>query len=162
MKKWIICHEVYEGGYKAKMSATESLCSLAGIDLSKLSRHEILILEAEIFLQLYEELRTIYRDLNKDFFRLIKCSYQKEENMLEDNLARCVINDILSSEDYTLPGIARYTQMPEDVIYDIATGLNTSPSAKFICRIIELHRTVRKDIYAQIIKKITTEHSLAE
>ena len=73
-----------------------------------------------------------------------------------------MINDILLSEEYTLPGIACYTQMPEDVVNDIATGLNTNPSVKFIRRIIELHRIVRRDLYAQIMKKITIENSLTE
>jgi hypothetical protein len=84
-----------------------------------------------------------------------------ENGVMEDSLVRCVINDILSTEEYTLAGIACYTQTPEEVIYEVAMGQNTSPSALLLRKIIELHRSVRSDLYRAIMKKITDEYLVA-
>jgi len=78
--------------------------------------------------------------------------------MLESELVRCIINDILSTEEYSLTGIAFYTRKPEDVIFEIASGNNTDPSASLLRKIIELHRSVRPSLYQQIIKKIIAEN----
>ena len=77
-----------------------------------------------------------------------------ENIMLEANFIRCVINDILLTNEYTLQGIAYYTQTPEDVIYDIAVGNNQSPSFPLSRKIIEIHRTIKPDLYRNILKKI--------
>jgi hypothetical protein len=73
-------------------------------------------------------------------------------------LLRCIINDILMTEEYTLSGIACYTQTPEEIVYDLAIGLNTNPSAIFLRKIIELHRFIRRELYASIIEKIIIEY----
>ncbi len=74
--------------------------------------------------------------------------------MLEGNFIRLVINDILLTEEYTVQGIACYTQTPEDVIYDIAMGNNLAPSFPLSRKIIEIHRSIRPDLYSNILKKI--------
>jgi hypothetical protein len=79
--------------------------------------------------------------------------------MFEANFIRCIINDILSTEEYTLSGIAYYTETPEEIVYDIAIGHNTSPSANLLRKIIELHRSVRRDLYRSIVEKIISEYS---
>jgi hypothetical protein len=79
--------------------------------------------------------------------------------MFEANFVKCIINDILSSEEYTLSGIAYYTETPEEIVYDIAIGHNISPSANLLRKIIELHRSVRSDLYRSIIEKIISEYS---
>lgn len=134
--------------------ATESLHYLMGIEPSLFSRKELFIVEAELFLRLYTELKNFFKTQNRTIFELMKLDSKMEDIMIEDNFARCVINDILSTEQYTLSGIAYYTQTPEDVVFDVAYGKNTSPSAKFITRIITLHRSVRSDLYDSIQKRI--------
>lgn len=136
------------------MSAMESLYRVFKINSAKFSRNEIQILEGELFDRVYNELMVFFKSQNTTHVCFENLNKDKEKAMIEDNFARCVINDILSTEEYTLPGIARYTQMPEDVIYDVITGRNTSPSAKFVRRVIELHRSVRKDLYKSILNKI--------
>lgn len=137
------------------MSATELLCLLVGVNPKNLSREQNLLLEAELFTRICEELKEIFRIKNKEFFRLMKFDTEKENTMLEANLIRCLINDILTSQEYSLSGIACYTQIPEDVIYDIAAGCNINPSLPLSRKIIELHRTVRPNLYRDILKKIT-------
>lgn len=139
------------------MSATELLCHTIGINHRKFSRQENLILEAELFVRLYDELKNFFKSQYKDYFHLMKFNTEMEEAMLEVNFIRCVINDILATEEYSLSGIANYTQMPEDAIYDVAIGKNLNPSLILSRKIIELHRTIRRDLYHGIIKKITTE-----
>jgi len=47
-----------------------------------------------------------------------KINIEKEKSMIESNFIRCIINDILSTEEYTLPGIAYYTDTPEEIIIE--------------------------------------------
>ena len=75
--------------------------------------------------------------------------------MLEANLIRYVIIDILSSQEYSLAGLAYHINCPEDVIYEIAMGINTNPSLILSERLLELHRLVRPDMYLNLIKKST-------
>lgn len=137
------------------MSAIQELCCLYGVDPKQFSKEENILLEANLFTRICEELKEIYREQNKDFFRLIKFTKEMEDEMLEANFIRHVINDILATDEYTLDGIAYYSGSSEDVIHEVATGLNTSPSLSLARKIIELHRTIRPDLYRTILSKIT-------
>src|SRR5438445_253063 len=129
------------------MAATELLSHLIAIDLSKLSKKEIILLEAEFFARICEELRESFRKQHKDYFRLMKFNTEKENIMLETNFVRLIINDILSTEEYNLNGIAHYTDTHEDVVQEIIDGRNNNPSATLLRRSIDLHRSVRRDLY---------------
>lgn len=136
------------------MPAMELLCKMIGTSSQQLSQEEQIVLEAELFTRLCEELKQIFKSQYKDYFRLMKVDKKMEEVMLEEKFARCVINDILSTEEYTLPGIAYYTQMPEDVVYDIAMGRNTDPSSTLFRKLIKLHQSVRPALYKELMKKM--------
>lgn len=140
------------------MSAIQPLCSLIGINPNKLSREEIFILEAELLTHICKELKEFFKYQHRDYFRLMKFTREMEETMLDVNYIRFVIKDILYTEEYTLNGIAYYTQTPEEVVYEIATGCNSRPSATFLQKIIDLHRSVRRDLYNTIIKKIAQQY----
>lgn len=139
------------------MPAMEMFCQLIGVKINKLSKEEILVIEAEIFLRICSGLKEIIKSQNTEYFRLMKFDEDMENTMVEHDFIRCVINDILATEEYTLSGIAYYTQIPEEVIYEIAIGRNISPSITLSQKIINLHRTVRPNLYREIIKKITAE-----
>jgi hypothetical protein len=136
------------------MAAVESFSNLIGINLKKLSKNEILILEAELFVRICEKLKEIYRNQYKDYFHILKFNITMENDMIDSNFIRCVINDILSTETYTLEGLALYTQTPEDVLYEIAMGANTCPTLILSYKLIEIHRSVRAELYQEIIKKV--------
>ena len=55
-------------------------------------------------------------------------------------------------------GRLRYSDTPEDVIQEVIDGRNIRPSAIFLWKIIELHRSVRRDLYDAIIKKIVNHY----
>ncbi len=136
------------------MPATEPLCRFIGIDPRTLLKEENIMLEAELFYHLCEELKSHFKNEYKEYFNLIKFTLEMENLMLEENYIRFIINDILSTNEYTLEGIANHLNTHEDVIQEIVLGRNPNPSAWFLRKIIELHRIVRGDLYNTIMKKI--------
>jgi hypothetical protein len=138
------------------MAALELLCNFVGVNLKKLSREETFILEAELYNQVAYEIWKTHKTQYKDYFNLLKTQV---DNIMELEIIRCLINDILKSEAYTLSGIAYYTQTPEEVIQDLFCGYRIGPVIMFIRRLIELHKLVRPDVYRNIIKKITPDES---
>ncbi|SRR5579883_115540 len=136
------------------MPAMEPLSSLLGIDSRKLSKEENFLLEAELFMLVCTTLKENFLKQQKDYFRSINLPVGMENIMIEANYARLIILDILATDNYTITGIANYTDTPEDVISDIYGGFNKNPSAMFLQKLIQLHRTVRYDLYKEIIKKI--------
>jgi len=143
------------------MSATEPLCRLIGIDPYKLSKEEYLILEAELFYSVCEELKEIFRIQHKEYFRLTKYTVEMESIMLEQNFLRFVINDILSTKEYTIEGIAYYVDTHTDVVSEVILGHNLNPSAILLHRTIGLHRSVRGDLYKTIMQKIIEKYLIA-
>lgn len=137
------------------MPAVEPLCHLVGISPAKFTKEENIILEIELFTRLCEELNEAFKIKYKNYLRIIKCDKEMESLMMETMFVRCVINDILSTEEYTLNGIACYTQTPEEVVHEVAMGCNTSPSAQLLRKIVELHRSVRRELYIEMMKKIS-------
>ena len=129
-----------------------------GVSTCKLSKEEIFILEAELFTCICEELKEFFRNHHRDYFRLMKFTIEQENAMLEINFIRLIMKDIVSSEEYTLEGIARYTDIHEDIVQEVFTGRNINPSAKLLRRIIELHRSIRRDLYNAIMKKIAIQY----
>jgi hypothetical protein len=95
----------------------------------------------------------------KQYLCLMKFTIEMEDMMLEANFVQLLINDILSTKEYDLQGIAYYTNTYEDVIAEIMTGKNTNPSVLLVCRLIELHRAVRREVYQMITKKITQHYT---
>lgn len=138
------------------MAATENLCRIIGINPSKLSKSENILMEMELFYQVCHKLKTYYQYDSYNYFRLMNFNEQMEAAMIDDNFVKCIVNDLL--EEYSLPGIASYTDIPEEVIYELATGQNTNPSLKCIRKIIELHRSTRPSLYQTIVRKIVQEH----
>jgi hypothetical protein len=65
-----------------------------------------------------------------------------------------IVNDIVSTGEYTPQGIACYTGSFEEVVEEIQSGINTNPSGILLKRLIGLHCSVRRDLYDFIIRKI--------
>ncbi len=135
----------------------EMLRQVFKIDSLVLSKHEKTLLEAEIFVRTCDEVKNIIKTQHEGYFRLMKFDCDMEIAMIDSNFMRYIINDILITEEYSLSGIAYYTQTPEDVIYEIAAGHNPSPSIALSKKIIDIHRSVRADLYEKIIRKVLEE-----
>ncbi len=137
------------------MSMVQPLFQLLNINLGQFIKKELIFLEAELFTRICGEIMEIIKEQNKDYFQIINLN--KEQIMLEAKFIRCIINDILSTEEYNLSGIALYADAPEDVIYDLASGCNANPTFLTSRKIIELHRMVRPNLYQEIANKIKRE-----
>ena len=140
------------------MPAIEPFCRLLRIDILKLPREEVLILEAEIFIRLYKELNEIFRSYYKNYFNLLKFNKEMEDTVLEAEFIKNITKDLVTMDEYSLEGIAYHTHIPEEVIREIVLGRNTNPSLHASRKIIELHRVARFSLYHEITKKIITQH----
>jgi hypothetical protein len=136
------------------MPAMEPLYQLLKIKSLHLSPHQLFILEAEIFNSLYQALSTIFKLTFKEYFYLMKFNHDMENDMIEENFIRFIINDLVSTDAYSLAGIATYTHFPEEVIHEAAVGNNKNPSLKLCRKLIELHRSVKPHFYEEVVKKI--------
>ncbi len=145
---------LYIYGEKIIMSSVEPLYRLASTDLSKFSQDERKILEAGFFSGVCNQLKNVFRQQHKEYFTLMKFTIQMENTMLDANFICLIIKDILATNEYTITGIAHYMNVHEDILHEIIIGLNTNPSAILLQKIIDLHRSVRADLYREIIDKI--------
>lgn len=135
------------------MSTPEPFCHLVNINSTLLTQNEIMLLELELFSQVLEELKLLFIHHHKDYFRLLKFTHEMESAMIENHFIRYIINDILSTGEYSIEGIAYHTQIPEEVVFEIAAGLQDCLSLSLSQKIIELHRMVRNDLYQAILEK---------
>lgn len=144
------------------MSATEFLCRTIGIDPRKLSKEENLILEAELYSRICNQVINSYEDQYKNYFFLLNDINTKEDdiNMTDLNFLRSLIYDLLRNDTYTLSGIACYTQTPQDVIEELVIGSHSSPVLNLSRKLIELHRSLYPDLYRNILKKAIAEPAL--
>lgn len=132
------------------MPKIEYLYNLAGINPCQLSKDEILLLEAVLLNSVCNELSSQYQ-LNSNH----RENNQEKTSMKNDHFILLIIQDLINSNDYTISGIASYSNTPEEVIIDIILGHNTNPSIEVSRKIIELHRIARPNLYKQILNKIT-------
>ena len=135
------------------MPAPAAFTEVIGVDAALFSKEENLFLEMALFYQVVSELKRLFHKQWKLYFHLVAIK-PKEETMQETHYLRCIINDIIRSETYTLSGIAVYTHEPFDSIYEVVSGENTSPSWRLWRKIVDLHRTVRPELYQGIMRKL--------
>lgn len=140
------------------MSGIEPFHVLLGLNLASFPKEKQSILEADLFFRLYFKLKNHFNCIYKADLELLKLTVGVEGELMDNNFLRFIINDLVSSEEYTISGIAYHTNTPEDVIYEYAMGYCMSPSAKLVQRLIGLHRVVRKELYSKIVQEISEEY----
>lgn len=140
------------------MPAMEPHCRLMEINPEHLNKGEYLFLEAELFLQIHSALKEYFIERFREYFTLMKFTIDMENAMLEANFVRLIIEDILATGEYTIMGVAEYTDTPEDVVHEVLAGCNKNPSALFLQKVIALHRSVRSELYRAIMRKVIAEH----
>ena len=138
------------------MASLELLCHFMGIDSKQFTKEETLILEAELYKRVQEEIWELYKFPHKDYFYCFKLNNEMENIIMELHMIRCLITDILKSEAYTISGISYYTQTPEEIIQDLLMGNKIGSVIAFPRKLIELHKSIRPEIYLNIIKKISS------
>ncbi len=139
------------------MSKTDLIYRLLKQDL-KLSRSEKILLEIKFFLRIYHELYEIFKSRYREYHPLIKSNLDQDETMYNIKFMQEMVNDILATKEYSLLGISTHTRIPEDVLSDIAAGININPTLELSRRLFELHIEVRHDLYDKIMQKFTSEY----
>lgn len=143
------------------MAITEPLCLLLGITPSKFTKTENILIEIDLFTRLCKRLKEVFTEQYRNYFDTMKFTKEMENIMLDSSFIRLIINDILATGEYTIEGIAYYTNTHEDVLHELVTGLNTEPSASCLRNTMELHRIVRSELYKELGRKIALEFIVA-
>lgn len=102
---------------------------------------------------LLEQLHEIFYEM---FYKTIAHQniYSMECYAMDSQIIRLLIHAIIETEEYTLEGIARYTRIPFDIIFDVASGANNQFSITPLTRIVSLFLQVRPDIAQVLFDKL--------
>ena len=73
---------------------------------------------------------------------------------MDNKIIQLLIHDIVHTGEYTLEGIARYTRIPFDVIFDAACGNNNPFSITPRARVVDLYIQVKPDIAQILFEKL--------
>lgn len=73
---------------------------------------------------------------------------------MDSKIIQFLIQGIVETGEYTLEGIALYTHIPFDVIYDAACGINNQFSITPWVRVVDLYMQVKPDITKILIDKL--------
>jgi hypothetical protein len=113
------------------------------------------LLESAFFITLSEGLKDFFMGQKPE--SVTNDNFNKEKMMFEDDFIILLIEDILATGEYNLEGIAYYTDTHIDVINEIILKQSINPSVKFIKKLMELHRSVRNELYDTIVKRFVNE-----
>ena len=73
---------------------------------------------------------------------------------MDSKVIQLIIQGILETGDYSLEGIAYYTRIPFDVIYDAACGINYQFSITSWARIVNLYLQLKPEIVEMAASKL--------
>lgn len=77
-----------------------------------------------------------------------------ESYAMDSLIIQGIIKGIIETGEYTLEGIAYYTQIPFDVIYDAASGIHNHFSITPWAKIANLYLQVKPEITQLLIEKL--------
>jgi hypothetical protein len=84
---------LHRKGDHSCMSTPESFCQLTNLPADTLNQEENMLLEIELFHHIITELKSIFIDHHKDYFRLLKYTQEMENSMIETNFIRYILKD---------------------------------------------------------------------
>src|SRR3990167_10636420 len=113
------------------------------------NKNERKILKAFLLGQLHQLFCTLFQ--NKIEFNK---NISTEDYVMDSKIIQFLIQGIVETGEYTLEGIALYTHIPFDVIYDAACGINNQFSITPWVRVIDLYMQVKPDITKILIDKL--------
>ncbi len=83
-------------------------------------------------------------------------NYFMESYIMDSTVVRFLIQSILETNEYTLEGIARYTRIPFDIIFEAACGIKNQVSIGTSVKIMNLFLQVKPDMMQHLVKKLLT------
>ncbi|OGT38635.1 MAG: hypothetical protein A3F12_05855 [Gammaproteobacteria bacterium RIFCSPHIGHO2_12_FULL_38_14] len=81
-------------------------------------------------------------------------NFLMESYSMDSQIIQFLIQDIVETGEYTVEGIANYTRIPFDIIYDAACGINNQFSITPWARVVDLYIQVKPDISRFLIDKL--------
>lgn len=91
------------------------------------------------------------------FHNKIQCNQNNslmECYAMDSKIIQLFIQGIVETGEYTLEGIALYTRIPFDVIYDAACGISNQFSITPWARVADLYIQVKPDVAKALIEKL--------
>lgn len=122
---------------------------LQPINLKFSAKNERKILQVVLFSYLQKILSEMFREQIKDNENISMECY-----VMDSKILQILIQGILETGEYTLEGIAYYTRIPFDVIYDAACGISNQFSITPWARVVDLYMQVKPDIAHVLINKL--------
>lgn len=121
-----------------------------GVFLKYSLRNERKILKAFLIGQLQKLFCEIFQDKiqNSQNHSSMECY------AMDTKIIQILIQGIVETGEYTLEGIAYYTRIPFDVIYDAACGISNQFSITPWTRIVDLYTQVKPDVAQLLIEKL--------
>lgn len=98
--------------------------------------------------------------LHQLFCELFRNKIQTNQNSsigcytMDSKIIQLLIQGIVETGEYTLEGIAYYTHIPFDVIYDAACGISSQFSITPWAKIVDLYIQLKPDVTQVLIDKL--------
>ena len=73
---------------------------------------------------------------------------------MDSRIIQLLLQGIVDTGEYTLEGIAYYTRIPFDVIYDAACGISNQFSITPWVKVVDLYTQVKPDVTEVLINKL--------
>lgn len=138
----------YHNNIPIEKSFQQKAISRFVLKFSKKSERKIL----KVFL--LSRLHQLFYEL---FLRKMQCNnnvYSKEYYAMDSQIMQLIIQGIIETGEYTLEGIAFYTRIPFDIIYDAACGINNQFSITPWARVVDLYLQLKPDVAKILIDKL--------
>lgn len=103
---------------------------------------------------LLNRLHQLFFELFQNKMQFIENNYLMECYAMDSKIIQLIIQNIIESGKYTLEGIAFYTRIPFDVIYDAACGISNESSITLWVRVVDLFIQVNPDVAQILIDKL--------
>ena len=138
--------------YCRNISAEETVPQKAipTIILKFSAKNERKILKAFLLGRLYQ----LFCELFQNKMQCNQNNSSMECYTMDSKIIQLLIQGIVETGEYTLEGIAFYTRIPFDVIYDAACGINNQFSITPWARIVGLYMQVKPDIAQVLIDRL--------
>lgn len=139
---------VYPPVISTEKSAHQNAISHFSLKFS--ARSERKLLKAFLLGQLHQ----IFCEL---FHNKIQCNQNNslmECYVMDSKIIQILLQGIVETGEYTLEGVALYTRIPFDVIYDAACGISDQFSITPWARVVDLYIQVKPDVAQVLIDKL--------
>lgn len=113
-------------------------------------KNERKILKAVLLGRLHQLFCELFEDAMPDK----KNNYSMECYAMDSKIIQLLLQGIIETGEYTLEGIAYYTHIPFDVIYDAACGISDQFSITPWARVVDLYMQVKPEVANVLIERL--------